>query len=122
MGTFEHLFLEKYFPDYVRNFKIVEFLSLQQGDLSVADFDARFGDLARFALDITSSDATKARTFEHTLRSGLRGKVMGFELPTYNQVVQKVMIFEEEYNSSKKIREACPFVKGYQSGSSNGTQ
>ena len=32
-GTFEHLFLEKYFPDHVRNSKRVEFLSLQQGDL-----------------------------------------------------------------------------------------
>ena len=27
--TFEHLFLEKYFPDHVHNSKRVEFLSLQ---------------------------------------------------------------------------------------------
>ena len=66
-GTFEHLFLEKYFLDHVRNSKRVEFLSLQQGDLSVVDFQACFGDLARFAPDITSNDTTKARTFEHAL-------------------------------------------------------
>ena len=65
----------------------------------VADFEARFGDLARFAPDITSNDTTKARTFKRALRPGLCGKVIGFELPTYNQLVQKAMIFEEEYLS-----------------------
>ena len=45
---------------------------------------------------------------------------MGFELPTYNQVVRKAMIFEEEYLSSKKIKEACLSTKG--SGSSSGFQ
>ena len=44
-GTFEHLFLEKYFLDHVLNSERAEFLSLQQGDLSVVDFEARFGDL-----------------------------------------------------------------------------
>ena len=82
--VFENLFLEKNFPDYARNAKKVEFLSLQQGDLSVANFEVCFGNLAHFALDITSNDATKARTFERVLRWGLYGKVMGFELPTYN--------------------------------------
>ena len=83
-ATFEHLFPENYFPDHIRDSKRVEFLSLQQGDLSVADFEARFGDLAWFAPDITSNDATKARTFERALQPGLRGKVMGFKLLTYN--------------------------------------
>ena len=57
-NTLEHLFLEKYFPEHAYNAKRVKILSLQQGDLSVADFEARF------ALDITSNDATKARKFE----------------------------------------------------------
>ena len=91
-GNFEHLFLEKYFPDHVRNSKRVEFLSLQQGDLSIADFEARFGDLARFAPDITSGDATNTRMFERALRPGLRGKVMGFELPTYNQEIGRAHV------------------------------
>ena len=66
-GTFERLFLGKYFPNHARNAKRVELLSLHQGDISIADFEARFGDLARFTPDITSNDATKARTFERTL-------------------------------------------------------
>ena len=90
--------------------------------MSVADFEARFRDLARFAPDITSNDASKANTFERVLRPGLHGKVMGFELPTYNQVIKKAMIFEEEYNSSKKIRDARSSTKGLQTGSSSGPQ
>ena len=58
-GTFEHLFLKKYFSDHTRNVKRVEFLSFQQGDLSVTDFEAHFGDLARFASDITFNNATQ---------------------------------------------------------------
>ena len=81
--------------------------------MSIADFEACFGDLARYVPDITSIDATKEKIFERVLRSDLRGKVLGFELPTYNQVVQKAMKFEEEYNSSKKIREAHFSAKGF---------
>ena len=36
-GTFERLFLGKYFLDRARNTKRMEFLCLQQGDMSVAD-------------------------------------------------------------------------------------
>ena len=57
-GTFKRLFLGKYFLHHARNAKRVEFLSLQQGDLSIANFEARFGDLARFAPNITSNNAT----------------------------------------------------------------
>ena len=121
-GTFERLFLGKYFLDHARNAKRVEFLSLRQGDISVANFEAHLGDLERFKPDITSNDATKGRMFERALRLGLCGKVMGFELPTYNQVVQKAMMFEKEYNSAKKIREARPSSKGIQIGSSSGSQ
>ena len=90
----------------------MEFLSLQLGNLYIADVEACFGDLVQFVPDITSNVATKVRTFERTLTPGLHGKGMGFELPTYNQVVQKAMIFEEEYLNSKKIKEARPSTKG----------
>ena len=39
--AFKYAFLEKYFPDYVKNKKEVEFLELKQGGLSVAEYAAK---------------------------------------------------------------------------------
>ena len=96
-ATFEHLFFDKYCLDHVRNLKRVEFLFLQQRDLSIVDFEVYFGDLAQFVPDIKSNNTTKARTFECRLKPGFRGTVMHFKLPTCNQVVQKARVFEVEY-------------------------
>ena len=73
--------------------------------MSVTEYEACFGDLARFALDITADDNMKARTFEDGLCPGLRTKVVGFELDSYSKVVQKALVFEEEYASSKKEKD-----------------
>ena len=39
---FKSEFLKKYFPEDLRNKKEVEFLNLKQGDLSVAEYAAKF--------------------------------------------------------------------------------
>ena len=65
---FTRLFLDKYFSSVARQAKRNEFLNLCQGDLSVTEYEAHFGDLACFALDITADDNMKARIFENGLR------------------------------------------------------
>ncbi|KAL8088434.1 hypothetical protein AgCh_038282 [Apium graveolens] len=44
---FTELFLEKYFPDGLRNQLEVEFLELKQGERSVLEYEAKFTELAR---------------------------------------------------------------------------
>ena len=80
--------------------------------MSVTDYEACFGGLARFAPDITTDDKIKARTFESGLRQGLRTKVVGFKLDSYSKVVKKALVFEEEFLSSKKDKELCAPSKG----------
>ena len=82
-----------------------KFLNLRQGEMSITDYEACFGDLARFAPDITAEDKIKARNFESGLRQGLYTKVVGFELDSYSKVVKKAIVFEEEFLSSKKDKE-----------------
>jgi len=41
-------FLEEYFPDCVRYAKEIEFMQLEQGNLSVNEYATRFKHLARF--------------------------------------------------------------------------
>ena len=68
--------------------------------MSITDCEACFGNLAHFAPDITADDKIKARTFESGLRQGLYMKVVGFKLDSCSKVVQKALVFEEEYLSS----------------------
>ena len=46
--TFKRVFLEKYFPEDVRNKKEMEFLELKQGNMIVAEYSAKFEELVRY--------------------------------------------------------------------------
>ena len=43
--VFKRVFLEKYFPEDVRNKKEMEFLELKQGSMTVAEYAAKFEEL-----------------------------------------------------------------------------
>jgi len=46
--AFKEVFLEKYFPEDVRNRKEMEFLELKQGNMTVAEYTAKFEELVRY--------------------------------------------------------------------------
>ncbi|KAK2420705.1 hypothetical protein QL285_031409 [Trifolium repens] len=47
--SFKREFLVKYFPSDIRNRKVVEFMELKQGNISVADYAAKFEELCRYS-------------------------------------------------------------------------
>ena len=47
-SQFREAFYKKYFPDSVRRQKVGEFDHLEQGDLTVAQYEAKFTKLSRF--------------------------------------------------------------------------
>ena len=61
---FLEVFNEEYFPNTVRDLKTTEFLSLTQGDMSVAEYNAKFVEQSRYAPRIISSENCKAMKFE----------------------------------------------------------
>ncbi|MCI38848.1 hypothetical protein A2U01_0060077, partial [Trifolium medium] len=48
-AMFKREFLIKYFPADERNRKVVEFMELKQGNMSVTEYAAKFEELCRFA-------------------------------------------------------------------------
>ena len=46
--TFKRVFLEKYFPEDVRNKKEMEFLELKQGNTTIAEYAVKFEELVRY--------------------------------------------------------------------------
>ena len=73
---FREHFLSKFFPVSARHVKDREFLDLQQGDMTVLEYVARFTELARFADYYEATNLAKVRRFEDGLRLSIKGKIM----------------------------------------------
>jgi hypothetical protein len=71
---FKGEFLGKYFPEDVRARKEVEFLELKQGNMTVAEYAAKFGVLIKFSPYYNAVDAetSKCIKFENGLRPEIK--------------------------------------------------
>ncbi|XP_050874961.1 uncharacterized protein LOC127078558 [Lathyrus oleraceus] len=65
--VFRRQFLRKYFREYIRRKKEIEFLELKQGNLSVTEYAARFVELAKFYPNYSEASAefSKCIKFEN---------------------------------------------------------
>ncbi|XP_063946053.1 uncharacterized protein LOC135151501 [Daucus carota subsp. sativus] len=102
---FKVLFLEKYFPRHMQNQMEIKFLELKQDDMSVADYEVRFTELARFVPDQVDTDEKRAKRFQQGLKDWIRSRVAMFEMTSYVSIVQKAMIIENESEISQKNRD-----------------
>ncbi|XP_074342701.1 uncharacterized protein LOC141680347 [Apium graveolens] len=93
---FTELVLEKYFPDYLQNQLEVEFLELEQGEKSVAEYEAKFIELARLVHVYVSTETQKAKRFQQGLKSEIRSGVVPLQLKTYPFIVQAALIIESD--------------------------
>ncbi|MCI46137.1 hypothetical protein A2U01_0067377, partial [Trifolium medium] len=59
---FKREFLIKYFPADVRNKKVVEFMELKQGNMSVAEYAAKFESLCAFSPYYNTPEAEYCKT------------------------------------------------------------
>ena len=71
-ASFSSLFMEKYIPQTLRDRKRDEFLSLEQGRMSVTTYEAMFRALSRYATQLYFSPQERIRRFVKGLRSELQ--------------------------------------------------
>ncbi|XP_028079273.1 uncharacterized protein LOC114281035 [Camellia sinensis] len=93
-AQFLALFYEKYCPQCVRDRKVSEFEGLKQGNLTVAEYEAKFTELARFTPYLVDTDYKKARKFENDLRNDILERVNVLKLPTYVDVLDRALMSE----------------------------
>ena len=70
-ALFSSLFMEKYIPRTLRDRRRDEFLSLEQGRMTVTTYEARFRALSRYATQLCCSPKERIRRFVKGLRSNL---------------------------------------------------
>ncbi|XP_011621155.1 uncharacterized protein LOC105420189 [Amborella trichopoda] len=84
---FLEAFNEKYFPESIKERKEVEFIELQQGNLTIDQYVVKFYELFRYALHIINTEARKASKFERGLPPDMRGRVLLVNLKAFSQLV-----------------------------------
>ncbi|XP_028127142.1 uncharacterized protein LOC114323682 [Camellia sinensis] len=91
-ARFLEIFYDKYFPQCVRDRKVSEFMERKQNSMTVAEYEAKFTELARFAPHVVDTDDKKARHFEGGLRDDILEKVNVLKLETYIEVLDRAII------------------------------
>ena len=99
-GNFEEFsrsFLENYFPLPLRDARRREFYELVQGGMSVADYEARFTSLSRYAPEMATSEDLRCSRFEGGLRTEIFTLLMSSRIRVYSQLVSAAMNCEEGF-------------------------
>ncbi|XP_028103314.1 uncharacterized protein LOC114302482 [Camellia sinensis] len=99
------LFYDKYFPQSMRDKKVTEFETLRQGNKTVAEYEAQFTELARFAPHMVDTEYKKARKFEGGLRGTILDRVNVLKLPTYVDVLERAVIAEGNIAAQTRVLE-----------------
>ncbi|XP_073289577.1 uncharacterized protein [Primulina huaijiensis] len=86
-ARFREMFFGKYFPADVMGRLMKEFMSLRQGDLTVAEFNRKFDRGCHFVPMISRDAAQKLRHFLDGLRPTLRWDVMPMRSVGYDQAI-----------------------------------
>ncbi|XP_038982191.1 uncharacterized protein LOC120110677 [Phoenix dactylifera] len=102
---FKKGFHEKYFPQGIRFQKYRKFDRLEQGDMTVAQYAAKFEEMSQYAPTLISEDSDRARKFENGLRRRIQQQVAAFELSSYKDVVNKALVIEKGLDNAQAARE-----------------
>ena len=128
-ASFSSLFMEKYIPQTLRDRKRDEFLSLEQGRMSVNAYEAKFHALSRYATQLCFSPQERIRRFVKGLRSELQ--ISALQVAATAKSFQEVVDFVIEVegvkpddftmaSATKKFRKGGEFNGSYSRGQSSG--
>ncbi|XP_011628886.1 uncharacterized protein LOC105421792 [Amborella trichopoda] len=92
---------QKYLSDSIHERKEVKFIELQQGNLSVEQYAAKFAELSRYAPHIINTEARKVNKFERGLRPDIRGRVISANLKTFSPLVELAMKIKRDCEESR---------------------
>ncbi|XP_020209442.1 uncharacterized protein LOC109794406, partial [Cajanus cajan] len=96
--NFKKAFLEKYFPDNVRSRKEMEFLELNQGNDTVAEYAAKFDALVRYCTHYHGKGGERAKCikFVNGLRPEVKTAINYQEIYHFPTLVNKCSIYDRD--------------------------
>ncbi|KAF1866325.1 hypothetical protein Lal_00024331 [Lupinus albus] len=100
-GTFKAKFIDKYFLADLKRKKEMEFLKLEQGNMSVGEYAVKFEELARFCPYSELDGRSKCSKFESGLRSKLKIMFGHQEIADFATLVNKCRIYEDNLKADE---------------------
>ncbi|KAF1867845.1 hypothetical protein Lal_00018386 [Lupinus albus] len=96
--AFKEKFLQIYFPADLKREKEMEFLRLEQGNLSVGEYAAKFEELARFCpyTEVEVDGRSKCSKFESGLKPKLKSMFGHQEIADFAILVNKCRMYEDD--------------------------
>ncbi|XP_022155000.1 uncharacterized protein LOC111022144 [Momordica charantia] len=98
-ARFKDLLYDYYYLETVKDMKEAEFLHLVQGTLSVAQYERKFTELSRFALELILNAAMKIKRFVKGLSKGIRGPVDLQRPASYAEAVRGALIMDKDVSN-----------------------
>ncbi|XP_030453721.2 uncharacterized protein LOC115675261 [Syzygium oleosum] len=95
-NTFVEAFNGKYFSECARDRKMKEFLQLQQNNMTVDQYEARFAQLSRYALKFIEDPVERAKRFRDGLNPDIRRQLVPLNLKDYNELYERAQLVEKE--------------------------
>jgi hypothetical protein len=103
-ARFKEVFNDQYFPRIVQEAKAREFMDLVQGNMTVAQYAAKFTQLSRFAPYVIPDEEKKAKKFERGLNQRIRNWVLCLEVKNFVELVNKASLAEEGLKETAKLK------------------
>lgn len=96
--VFKEAFLEKYFPEYERGKKEIEFQELKQENSSVADYASKFEELVKYCphYNTAGSERSKCLKFVNGLRPEIKQGIGYQGIRQFSLLVNMSRIFDED--------------------------
>ncbi|EOY26224.1 Gag protease polyprotein [Theobroma cacao] len=94
-------FDDQYYTYFHQKEKKREFLSLQQGNLTIEEYEARFNELMSYVPDLVKSEQDQASYFEEGLRNEIRERMTVTGQEPHKEVVQMALRVEKLTNENR---------------------
>ncbi|GKE28744.1 zinc finger, CCHC-type, retrotransposon gag domain protein, partial [Tanacetum coccineum] len=95
---FEDLVMKNYYPQGLMDKLEEEFLKLQQNDMTVLKYTAKFNEKARFAKYQVATEVRKIKRYIWGLRAGIKGRVQQARPSTFQEAVELALMVEKKNN------------------------
>ena len=118
---FKTLFLAKYFPEVERDARREEFERLTQRGLTVAQYEARFTELSRYAEYMVDSEAKKVYRFVRGLRPTIQSQLTVLMLTQYRDAVNRALVVERGLDERQRFMERSGGKRNSDRPGSSGT-
>ena len=91
---FKEEFLEKFYPTVYKDQKIEDFFKLEQGTMSVTDYEKKFSELVRHVPLFCDHEVQKSKRFVVGLRKEVKSILASVSHTQYGQVVEAAIRIE----------------------------